>query len=231
MFNFNISRLVASCAVLTLAASTIAAPISWSIVDVTGGSGIGDAAVSTNGTTVEAANFAGSGGAPNVVINGITFTGIDFLNSGAPTNLVGLGYNNSQDGNGEVSGGNIDLLLDTIGFRSQQNVTTGDLTGLVIGKQYEVQFFLSHTNTSTRTQEIADGEGNSIIMKNANPSQAVTGVFTANAVTQFVRFDNLDGGSQLLSGYQLRLIPEPSSLALLGLGGLLISRRRQTSNH
>lgn len=220
---------VVACAIAMgmMSISAMSAPITWSIVDVTGLNGVGDAAVSTNGTTIEAANFAGSNGAPNVVVNGITFVGIDFLNNGAPTNLLGLGYDNSQNGNGETSGGNIDTLLDTIGFKSQQNVTTGQLSGLTIGSQYEVQFFLSHTNTAIRTQEIDDGEGNSIVMKNADPSQAVTGVFTANATTQFVRFDNLSSGSQLLSGYQLRLVPEPGSLALLGLGGLLIVRQRR----
>jgi hypothetical protein len=225
----SLSLAIVSCAALSLAPASNAAPISWSIVDVTGGSGIGDAAVSTNGTTIEAANFAGSGGAPDVVINGITFVGIDFLNAGNPTNLVGLNYNNSQNGNGETFGtDSINLMLDTIGFRSQQNVTDADISGLTPGLQYEVQFFLSHTNTASRTQEISDGEGNTIIMKNANPSQAVTGTFTADAAIQFVQFDNLSSGSQLLSGYQLRLVPEPSSLALLGLGGLLISRRRRS---
>lgn len=216
------------CGVLALSHHCDAAPISWSIVDVTGLNGIGDAAVSTTGTTIEAANFAGSGGAPDVVINGVSFDGIDFLNGGAPTNLTGLGYNNSQDGNGETfATDSINLLLNTIGFKSNQNITTGELTGLVSGREYLVQFFLSHTNTATRSQAIDDGEGNSIVMQNANPSQAVTGIFTADDVKQFVRFDNLDTGSQLLSGYQLRLIPEPSSLALLGLGGLLLARRRR----
>lgn len=221
--------LILACLPL-LASQASGAAISWSIVDVTGNSGIGDLAVSTNGTTIEAANFAGSNGAPNVTINGIVFNGINFLTGGTPTNLTGLGYNNSQSGNGETSGGNIDLLFDTIGFFSGQGVTTGNLSGLTPGEQYEVQFFLSHLPTATRSQQIDDGEGNSIVMQNANPSQAVTGTFTADATTQFVRFDNLDAGSQLLSGYQLRQlgqIPEPTSIALLALGGLLVIRRKR----
>jgi hypothetical protein len=68
-------------------------------------------------------------------------------------------------------------------------------------------------------------------MKNATPSQFVTGTFIADGAAQFVRFDNLSTGSQLLSGYQLRdvtPIPEPSIawLAVAGMSGLLVRRRR-----
>jgi len=36
-------------------------------------------------------------------------------------------------------------------------------------------------------------------------------------------------GNQILSGYVLRTVPEPSSTALLGLGGLALALRRKRS--
>jgi len=46
--------------------------------------------------------------------------------------------------------------------------------------------------------------------------------------TTFDRDDSLTGDTNnWLSGYSLQVVPEPSSLALLGLGGLLIARRRR----
>ena len=215
-----------SCVALSIVPRADAAPIEWSIVDVTGTNGVGDAAVSTNGTLVEAVNFGG-GTVVDTTVNTVTFTGVDVTNSEAPTNLTGLGYEDAQNGNGESGIGAIDVMFDTIGFDANVGSHTAALVGLTDGLKYEVQFFLSHTNTASRSQRIADGEGNSIDMKNADPSQAVTGTFTAVGTSQAVTFQNLNSGSQLLSGYQLRLVPEPSSLALLFAGGLLIARRRR----
>lgn len=209
------------------ACQTQAAPMSWSIVDVSGTSGIGDAAVSTNGSLVEAVNFGGST-VVNTTVNTVTFTGVDVTAGGAPTNLTGLGYEDAQDGNGESGIGDIDVMFDTIGFDSGVGSHNASLAGLIDGQEYEVQFFLSHVNTATRSQSIGDGEGNSIVMQNARPSQAVTGIFTAQGTSQAVTFQNLNAGSQLLSGYQLRAVPEPGSLALLALSGLLIARRRRS---
>lgn len=179
-----------------------AAMISWTIQDIDGGSGVGDLGISTNGSLLEAANFGGTG-VPNVVINSVSFTGVDFQGAGTLTNLSGLTYNTTQTGNGTATGGNIDTLTDTIGFFSGQSTQNANLTGLTLGNIYEAQFFVSHSPTATRTQTILDGEGNNAVLSNANPSQFATGVFQADGITQSLQF-NSSTGSQLMNGYQLR---------------------------
>ena len=226
MKNIHRSSLSA-IACFAFAVSCPASLISWTVGDVSGVSGLGDLAVSTNGVLVEAVNFGGDG-VPSPVINGVTFTGVDVVAPGtsSPNSLVGLPYEDSQIGNGETGIGNIDVLLDTIGFDSQVNQHTADLVSLIPGRTYEVQFFLSHTPTAGRSQVIFgdEGSGAGAVMRNANPSQFSTGTFVADGVTQSLTFDNLSTGSQLLSGYQLRdltAIPEPTSGAFV-LTGLLV---------
>lgn len=52
--------------------------------------------------------------------------------------------------------------------------------------------------------------------------------FIADGVTDQISFEvNPNGSTTVLNGFSLSVVPEPSSLALLGLGGLLISRRRR----
>ncbi len=178
------------------------AAISWKVGDIDGGSGLIDFSVSTDGQLVEAANFGGAG-VPDVTVNSVEFTGVDFVGGQNLTNLVGLTYENSQTGNGATAGGAIDGLIDTIGFDSGVNVQNANLTGLTPGNLYQVEFFVSHVPTATRTLAIQDDLNNTATLSHANPSQFASGVFAADGATQALTFD-ASTGSQLLSGYQLR---------------------------
>jgi len=196
--------IVAAAAALLLAigsSQTQAAPITWTIQDIDGGAGVGDLGISTNGALIEASNFGGTG-VPDVTVNSVLFSGVDFVGGGSPTNLVGLTYDTFQTGAGTSTGGFIDILTDTIGFDSGPSVQTANLTGLVSGNIYETQFILSHTPTN-RTLAISDDEGNTAVLKTRNPAQIATGTFVANGTIQPLLFE-ASTGSQLMNGYQLR---------------------------
>ncbi len=207
-----------------------AAVITWSetVVDTTDGdsspgTGLGDAAVSTIGALVEAANL---GTDVDVTVNGVLFNGIGL---GTPTNLS-IGYDTADNfftSTGTSTGGTIDDLTTSFGRDTGISFHSASLTGLSIGQEYEVQFIASFAGLGRETT-FDDGNGNSIVQDLFDPHSFSTGTFKANATTQTVNM-RLSTGSQFLNGYQLREVPVPSSLVLLGLAGVaaLTSRRRR----
>ena len=226
------ASLVAFCGLLVGADALHGADIAWReiVIDTTDsdtdpGGGLGDAAVSTAGTLVEAANF---GIAADVVVNGVNFVGVDFSGSN-PTNL-NIGYDSNDNigsfGNGgTTTGGAIDELTGSFGRDANVSFHAAELTGLSVGQQYLVQFISSFARLN-RTTTFDDGNGNSTVQLTNDPHSASTGVFTADATTQAVNM-TISAGSQFLSGYQLRAIPEPGSLVLLSWSGLAAVFRRR----
>jgi hypothetical protein len=209
-----------------------AATIAWTqtVIDTTDGdsspgAGLGDAAVSTVGTLIEAANF---GSLNNVTVNGVLFKGINF--STPPTNLA-IAYDSADNTAtgfiGSSTGGSIDVLTSSFSRDSGVGMQSAMLTGLTVGTQYQVQFVASFA-TINRSTTFDDGNGNTIVQKTNLPQSFTTGTFTADATTQFVKM-TVSAGSQFLSGYQLRAIPEPTALALgaMGIVGLLTTKRRR----
>lgn len=175
----------------------------------------GDGVVSHRGTLMEAANF-GNAATRAPVVNGVPFAAIDFSAGQAPTHLAGLTYNTGE--NGKLPGPGVNELFDTIAYRSGANPQHAQLTGLVEGRDYEVQFFYYH-DTVNRSVEIGDGTGQRVRLTETGEPLYATGIFQADAPTQTVTFD-ASTGSQFLNAYQVREIePQPP----LDLGQLVIS--------
>ena len=205
---------IAFAAAVSVIGSANAATISWSRDFVSSSvftqtsPGIFD----KTGTLVFAEN---SGGAA------LTFDGIDFA---APTISFGNTRNNFRG---------VGSSLAQTGTRGDSGSDTVSLTGLTIGSMYRVQalLFTAHVNDFGASASF-DGVNQGGF---DNPGIIVTGTFVADAAAQdftieaFIFGSSQGGQLNAITLYQTSAaVPEPSSAALLGLGGLaLILRRRK----
>ena len=181
--------------------------------------------VSTNGTPVSAVNLVSHN---SLVIGTTTVNGVDFVD----TNLFSNGY--AVSGLVNTGDSNLDTLVGTVGYNGPASV---QLSGLTNGQQYELQIFIgdNRAGSSGRTLTVGDlsgGTGATYTYADGGTAQQATsiiGTFTAIGTTQdFTAVLGGGGTGTEFSAYQLRAVPEPSSTALLGLGGLaLILRRRK----
>jgi len=177
--------------------------------------------ISTTGTLVEAINL-NDGTAGTVDANGVTFTNDGSLLSGS-TGADNFAGNTGDAGYNEI--------LSTFDFGSQTLISLGG-GNLEIGKDYEIQLFWAYAGW---LHGYGDGNGNNVEL---DSPEWVIGTFTADATSQnlSLRTPNTDSwGNSHLNAYQIRDItpvppvPEPSSTALLGLGGLALMLRRKRS--
>lgn len=240
MLTMKMNTKTSKIACLTVVAFAInhanAAVIAWeeTLVDTTSvdgaGAGLGDSAVSTDGTLVEAINF---GNSANVTVNGVLFSG---LTTGDTTYYDNQLDTNDPDITGTSVGGGSKIDVLTTSFASYSGVSThsGTLIGLTSGYTYQVQLISSFDDLA-RTTTFNDGLGNTIVQHTNDPHSFSTGTFKAVGTTQTLNFtaakDTPDENtpSAFLNAYQLRLlaVPEPSSTALLGIAGLALALRRK----
>ncbi len=217
LFGFAKSGLAAAAA-MALVGGASAATITW-----------GSAFAITSASDIDnsgSAFLADSMGGGTPTVNGVVFQ--DVLDPGpffdpnlwlTPTGSPGL--DNILDSHDNI---------DNIG---PYNLT---LTGLSIGTLYQVQYIAVHdlrSCCSTRTSVLGDGNGNATgPMFTRSTGGSAIGTFTADGTTQLIEVfadpntpaGNTDPG---IAGIIVRVVPEPGSLALLGLGGLAMLRRRR----
>ena len=197
--------------------------------------------ISTGLSNVAGANFGGGTNPGNLVANGVTFS---FVANNTPTLLLnGITINPgnwaSAYPNAALSTmpGAFGTILDNqfdYDHQSPQANTSVDmtLTGLAIGQQYRIQFFASQNaivlNPGFGPVDFQDTSGGS-----ASPAlsinkgeQYVVGTFTADGTSQVIRVNPSLNSGPLVSAFVIGQVPEPSSAALLGLGGLALILRR-----
>ena len=245
--------LVAFCAAAALASSALAGvvavppTVTWGPATTIAG----DADVSTLGTAVTAFNFGTPGSAFQTTVNGVTFEpftlpliparnsftvgDVTLRESDPDGRLFGFDDGGSSQSPYADLSDDYRALLDNYvvsGFTSSLQLI---VDGLTPGQQYEVQVFAHNSGVDNATV-IAGGPTleNSMPASDGAVGQYATGTFIANGTSPVISMDgdpsregtDSFGPVPLLTGFQLRAIPEPTSLALLGLGGVALLRRR-----
>lgn len=196
------------------------------------------------GTVLSAWNVNGNENL-NPTINGITFL------DAQPSNITFTvtGGNSAGDSTDAASvkarytTEEMDALMKSYrstNFSSSANARFNiTFTGLIVGNQYQAQF-LHDRGASSFSQmwfgDMTTGTPSSTFTANASsitsPGRRVLVDFTADATTQLFTLDAITftNGTTfapaVINAISLTLVPEPASLALLALGGVLLAGRR-----
>lgn len=204
------------CSSLLLGGLTLtsqAAVIAWTTADITD---IND--VITTGTTVTAQNYSGTGAPATVTVAGIDFTENNSLSGNFSGDIFALAT-------GDVG---YDTFLGDIDFNSGAADSTETISlSVTDGQQYILQVWYADDNTTGRVMTLTGSGGDNVLQGD----DFAVGTFTADSTSQDLIITMSGGASNngvRLTGYQLRAVPEPSSVALLGFGavGFLLRRRR-----
>lgn len=193
--------------------------------------------VVTTGTLFQAGNI---GAAASPEINGVTFSGI--TSNGTIGNVTLSGgiqnpYVGSMAGNTTLLSANYTTLMNSINWGG--TAVNFRISNLTVGNNYLVQFWENYRNSGqaeTLYTRFNDGNGNTVdarwrVSANNNLGQFVTGTFVADA-SGFQDIGMTNGGiavppAIVLNAFQVRVVPEPGTLALLAFGSLAVMKFRR----
>lgn len=234
------AALIAVASILSAAAH--AATVTWSSPTTIAG----DSDVITTGTLVTALNFSQFQLATTV--NGVLFSPFAVTNGGngifGLPNVVSFGFSNMESS--DTAYGSAAAPYNTLSASYQTLLSSGagsstgpslnlSLLGLTNGTQYLFQWWSNdsglnyggvNSTTATALNAVVLDENTTNTV--GGMGQWVSGTFTASGTSQSI---TLSGARPVINGFQLRAVPEPSTLVLLGsaLFALGCARRRRQS--
>ena len=213
----------------------------------------GDSDVNTQGSLLYAYNV-GASGVSGATVNGVAFLAYAFpddftaltvtVGSVSMTEIPGLFLSSNTLGGGSTPFTSLtpgyQALLGSGGSASNPDSITVTFSGLTASQQYLVQWWSNNSGNGKNVSGLGlnnttatSGSTSATIDANTTDTveglgQYVTGTFTANSSTYSMELAATSGDSPLISAFQVRAIPEPSSLALLAAGcGVVVLRRRR----
>ena len=229
------TMILAVLAVAVLATGAQAASITWSAQGDLPDAAAADQKIQ-NTNIVFASTLIDTSSTGSVTVNGVAFyEDYDTTNNGGSVYVSSVitEVSNTLSANGGLPLPNWSTAMGTLmdAFRATADSGTGTVTlsGLTVGQEYKVQI-LGYVDIWTigESMEITDGEAtpNSTGPFNGfNNAWYYIASFTADATTQNFVFIGHGSERAYLSAINVA-IPEPATMGLLGIGGLLALIRK-----